>query len=269
MEPNINDKLSTLDDDVDHSLEVGKRMIRNIFDHIRNYHNKYPHLFYITIIIIVVILVIIVITLIKNKIKWNRENPVFYRTGANVSDQQIIISNDSLHPTPQSNSSSMLFWVNIDSVDLESKSSWTSSGESILDTKYIRIVKLGSANNLKLSFKNQTAPDIIIPDYPMNKWFSISIVIIDNYIEIYIDGKLIKTQFIETDGGIILQGTDNESVKLGSFKGKIASFTSSSITYTARTVNHLQRRGTITNSWLVKMFGFLSDLDTKPKCEKI
>ena len=269
MEQNVNAKISTLNQSADQGVETGKKIANNILEKIRNFHSKHPELFYIIVVIIIVIIVVILITLIKRKIKWNRENPVFYRTGVNVSGQAISIPNDSLHRSPQSNSSSMFFWVNIDTIDSNKESvGWRGvSEDSLLDTKYIQIVKKSMINNLEVIVK-EPRNTFIIEDYPMNRWFSISVVIIDNYIEVYIDGKLIKTKYIETSGEILLKGTDNKPVTLGPFKGEISSFTFSSNTYTAKTVNNLQRRGPLTNSWLVRLFGYLSDLETQPKCEK-
>jgi hypothetical protein len=269
MEQNLNNKISTLNQSADQGVETGKRIANDILDKIRNFHSKYPELFYIIVVIIIVIIVVILIKLVKRKIKWNRENPVFFRTGVNVSKQDISIPNDSLHRASQSNSSSMFFWVNIDAIDSHKESTLLKgeSEDNILDTKYIQIVKKNLINNLEVIVK-EPYNTFIIEDYPMNRWFSITVIIIDNYVEVYIDGKLIKTKYIETNGEILLKGTDNSDITLGPFKGEISSFTFSSNTYTAQTVNQLERRGPLTNSWLVRLFGYLSDLETQPKCEK-
>ena len=104
----------------------------------------------------------------------------------------------------------------------------------------------------------------------MNRWFSIAVVIIDNDLEIYIDGKLIKTDYIGNGGKILLGGTDNSDIQVGPFKGEIASFSFSSTPYTPQSVRHFERKGPKTNSWLVKLFGYLSEMETKqPECKQI
>ena len=245
---------------------VSNKMVNKL----RAFHDNHKVLFYIILVLIAVLMLVISIRLIKKKIKWDKENPVFYRTGMDAS-KGFAIPNDELHSMPQSNSSSMFFWVNLDIVgnssDSSSHSGFTGS-ETIMDHKgYITIKRLASVNNLQ--FKIPNAKAIIVKDFPMNRWFSIAVVIIDNDLEIYIDGKLIKTDYIGNGGKILLSGTDNSNIHIGPFKGEIASFSFSSTPYTPNSVRHFERKGPKTNSWLVKLFGYLSEMEiAQPKCNK-
>lgn len=267
----VNSGLSTLKDDAGQGINKFRQTTSKITDKIREFHNNHRVLFYIIVIIISVILLFILTNLIKKKIKWNRENPVFYRTAIDATNG-FTIDNDKLHSVPQSNSTSMFFWLNLDVVgnsgDSSAHSGFTGDEVLISHPNHIQIKRKSLINNLKIQIPRHPTKDFIIKDFPMNRWFSMAIVIIDNDIEVYMDGKLIKTDYVDNGGKILLTGTDNSDIVVGPFKGKFSSFSISSTPYTPKTVRHFQRKGPLTDSWLVQLFGYLSGLESKPKCTK-
>ena len=256
---------SELNDRLSETSGKLKEGMNKFTEKLRDFHNNHQTIFYVVLVVIVVILLVVSIKLIKKKIKWHKNNPTFFRSSIDVSKKGVTIPNDDLHRTPQSNSSSMFFWVNINSLK-------NNKVETVLGHPMsVHIQKNGTVNNLSVKIPQNPSKNFTIKDYPMNRWFSIGIVIVDNNMDVYIDGKLIKSIFVSNkniDGtsNILLSGADNSDITIGPFQGEFASFSYSSTTYTAHEVAHFQRKGPLTNPWLAKLFGYLGDIESQPKC---
>lgn len=184
--------------------------------------------FKILMIVLIIIVICLVALYIKNKIAWDKLNPIFFNNGISGTTRTVIPGDKFYKPT-SGNSFTMFFWLYIEDLTYrfgEAKNIFVKGKEGYYSETQCPGVYISPKTN-DLEFKlsppsvgNQpnTAPvSVVLNDFPVKKLFSIGLVVNNNDCEIYLDGKLaVSKPFsgnIEQNHGDLIVGGGTGNVK--------------------------------------------------------
>ena len=194
----------------------------------------------------------------RNKARWDKLNPVFFRKGADAKKYQKIKPN-RFYDSPTGTEYTWFFWLYVDNM-VHNYGRW----------KYVFIkgrpgdvraqgpgVYIHPRTN-KLRFEITTTRKLDrfdLDDFPIRKWFSIGLVVRGTEFEIYMDGKLKRTTSLsgraKTNTGLL------HVCRSGGFGGNIASISYYPSAKTPRFMEVKQSKGPFDERWWNKAFNYL------------
>ena len=128
------------------------------------------------------------------------------QVGSNMITLDATTANPSVSYSLLSNPTSpryfLSFWINVSSLTADSTIFDIKNGTSIL--------KVELTSNSTLRYKiNNTENHTIMPDFPLQKWVYIILSIDDKLVDIYIDGKLIRSETFSAQIPTVTDTTTN------------------------------------------------------------
>lgn len=227
---------------------------------------KSPNVKYGLIGLGVCILIFVIYKIIQNR-KYNRANPVFIKGGHDGKKYKKFSQKD-IPNSLGGNEMTTFCWLHIN--DLKYKFSKIkhvfTKGEPILQKKKqcpsIWIDQ--KTNDLLVYISNKHFNDIVrVKDVPIQKWFSVGIVIKDNTVAVYINGDLVVSKSLRAPAKI--NNGDLHVCKNGGFSGKISSMGMYSEALDVAKVKKLHSMGYNRSSYYKKILDTIKGLMGKVK----
>ena len=189
---------------------------------IGNYLDPKSKQFRIAMVILLVVFISLVLLYIKNKVAWDKLNPIFFNNGI-AGTTRTVIPGDKFYKPSSGNSFTMFFWLYVEDLNYrfgEAKNIFVKGIEGYYSDVQCPGVYISPKTN-DLEFKlsppssvntpNKTPISIVLDDFPVKKWFSIGLVVRNNDCEIYLDGKLSVSKpfsgdIVQNHGDLIVGG---------------------------------------------------------------
>lgn len=191
--------MTTVIENINSKIDVIQEKTTGFFSNfITNFKDRSSITFKLTIGIIAVIVIVILIWWYRKRMISNRLNPRFFPNGKDGSKAEVIKNN--LIYTPESGYEySYFMWLYIDGMDYkygEWKHILTKGNFGINATETCPSIWIHPKNNtIRVSVTTTAGIDNIdIDDIPVYKWVSFAVVVLNNTIEIYVNGKLSHTK---------------------------------------------------------------------------
>ena len=183
-----------------------------------------PYVKYALIGVLTFIIIFVIYKIIQNR-KYNKANPVFIKGGHDGKKYKKFSQKD-IPNSLGGNEMTTFCWIHIN--DLKYKFSkikhvFTKGEPSLYKKKQCPSIWLDQkTNDLLVYISNKHFNDIIrVKDVPIQKWFSIGIVIKDNTASVYMNGDLVVSKSLRASAKI--NNGDLHIGNRGGFSGKISS----------------------------------------------
>tara|TARA_B110000977_G_scaffold59778_1_gene81227 strand:- start:332 stop:1159 length:828 start_codon:yes stop_codon:yes gene_type:complete len=217
---------------------------------------------YIKIFCAVLVLAIVLYMRHKHN-KYNRMNPVFLKSGHSGKKPRVELAKN----IPNSSGSAELStfcWIYINDINRDKHKShnhiFTKGVPKLWQKKQCPSVWLDSGkNDLLIYISNKHLNDVIrLPDIPIKKWMSLSIVIQGLSVNVFRDGDLYISKILESQP--LINNGDLHICKLGGFDGVISSLGMYSSALNIKDVRKLHSKGYNRESFFKKILTALKKL---------
>tara|TARA_B100000575_G_scaffold294364_1_gene309844 strand:- start:28922 stop:29662 length:741 start_codon:yes stop_codon:yes gene_type:complete len=199
------------------------------------------------VIITILVFIISLIYIIRNRISYRNKNSLFFPKGRNAKERHVIPGNEIYNST-EGFQFSIFTWVYVDNIVYNYGRNRHILTKGIVNINSgiqcpgIWINPRENSLTIKISTKNKTEK-FKVEDFPIRKWFSIAVVIKNNTVEIYFNGKLQSTKTLTEDP--IINNGDLILTDRGGFSGAMSSLGVYSYALSSKEVLSKHKKGAI------------------------
>lgn len=218
---------------------------------------------YIKIVCAVLVLAIVLYMRHKHN-KYNRMNPVFLKSGHSGKKPRVELAKNIPNSTGSTELSTFC-WIYINDINRDKHKPhpqhiFTKGVPKLWQKKQCPSVWLDSGkNDLLIYISNKHLNDVIrLPDIPIKKWMSLSIVIQGLSVNVFQDGDLYISKILESQP--LINNGDLHICKLGGFDGVISSLGMYSSALNIKDVRKLHSKGYNRESFFKKILTALKKL---------
>ena len=218
---------------------------------------------YIKIVCAVLVLAIVLYMRHKHN-KYNRMNPVFLKSGHSGKKPRVELAKNIPNSTGSTELSTFC-WIYINDINRDKHKPhpqhiFTKGVPKLWQKKQCPSVWLDSGkNDLLIYISNKHLNDVIrLPDIPIKKWMSLSIVIQGLSVNVFQDGDLYISKILESHP--LINNGDLHICKLGGFDGVISSLGMYSSALNIKDVRKLHSKGYNRESFFKKILTALKKL---------